>query len=114
MKTYNHLFEKVVDKDNIRKAILKAARGKRRKATVRKTLKHIDEAVEYLHNQLVSGTWRPVEIHQTKEINDGVELKKTIYCLSVFSARTMRAPCDYEHLRAVIPKEILSLFLRQR
>lgn len=76
MKTYNHLFEKVVDKDNIRKAILKAARGKRRKATVRKTLKHIDEAVEYLHNQLVSGTWRPVEIHQTKEINDGVELKK--------------------------------------
>lgn len=76
MKTYNHLFEKIVDKDNIRKAILKAARGKRRKATVRKTLKHIDEAVDYLHEQLVNRTWRPQEIHHTKEINDGVELKK--------------------------------------
>lgn len=76
MKTYNHLFEKIIDKDNIRKAILKAARGKRRKATVRKTLKHIDEAVDYLHEQLANGTWRPNEIHQTKVINDGVELKK--------------------------------------
>lgn len=76
MKTYNHLFEKIIDKDNIRKAVLRAATGKRKKATVRKALSRIDALVEELHESLKNGTWRPLECHQTKLINDGVELKK--------------------------------------
>lgn len=76
MKTYNHLFEKIVDEENIRNAVIKAARGKRKKASVRKALKNIDAVVKNLSEQLKNGTWRPVEVHQTKQINDGVELKK--------------------------------------
>lgn len=76
MKTYNHLFEQIIDKENIRKAVFKAARGKRKKSSVRKALKHIDETVDLLHEELKSGTWRPIALHYTKQINDGVELKK--------------------------------------
>jgi len=76
MKTYNHLFEKIIDKENIRKAICRAALGKRKKATVRKALSHIEEVVNKLHESLKNGTWRPLEVHPTTLINDGVELKK--------------------------------------
>lgn len=76
MKTYNGLFEKIVDEKNIQKAILKASLGKRKKASVRRTLFHIPEVAKDLSEQLRSGTWRPLDIHQTTQINDGVELKK--------------------------------------
>lgn len=76
MKTYNGLFEKIVDEKNIQKAILKASLGKRHKSSVRRVLFHIPEVAKDLSEQLKSGSWRPVDIHQTTEINDGVELKK--------------------------------------
>ena len=76
MKTYNGLFEKIVDEKNIQKAILKASLGKRKKASVRRTLFHIPEVAKDLSEQLKSGTWRPLDVHQTTQINDGVELKK--------------------------------------
>lgn len=76
MKTYNNLFEKIISPENIRKAILKAARGKRKKAGVRKALANLDKTAAHLSELLKNKIWKPVEIHQTKEINDGVELKK--------------------------------------
>ena len=76
MKTYNGLFEKIVDEQNIEKAILKASLGKRKKASVRRVLFHIPEIAKDLSERLKSGTWRPVEVHQTTQITDGVELKK--------------------------------------
>lgn len=76
MKTYNHLFEKIVSEENIKLAIRKAAKGKRNKATVRKALENIDEVAKNLSDLLRLGEWKPLEVHQTKEINDGIELKK--------------------------------------
>ena len=76
MKTYNGLFDKIVDEDNIQKAILKASLGKRKKASVRRTLCNISEIAHKLSQELKTDTWRPVEVHQTTQINDGVELKK--------------------------------------
>ena len=76
MKTYNGLFEKIVDEKNIQKAILRASLGKRKKSSVRRTLSHLTEVAHDLSEQLKNGTWRPLDIHQTTQINDGVELKK--------------------------------------
>lgn len=76
MKTYNGLFEKIVDEKNIQKAILRASLGKRKKANVQRTLSRINEVAKNLSEQLKSGTWKPVDLHQSTEINDGVELKK--------------------------------------
>ncbi len=76
MKTYNHLFEQIVDPENIKKAILKASLGKRKKSSVKRALENIDNIALDLSKQLRNGTWRPIDIHQTTKINDGVELKK--------------------------------------
>lgn len=76
MKTYNGLFEKIVDEKNIQRAILKASLGKRDKASVRRALSHIEEVARSLSEQLKSETWQPLDLHKTTEINDGVELKK--------------------------------------
>lgn len=76
MKTYNHLFEQIVDPENIKKAILKASLGKRKKSSVKRALENIDNIALDLSKQLRNGTWRPIDVHQTTEINDGVELKK--------------------------------------
>ena len=76
MKTYNGLFEKIVDEKNIQKAILRASLGKRKKANVQRTLSRINEVAKNLSEQLKNGTWKPVDLHQSTEINDGVELKK--------------------------------------
>ena len=74
MKTYNHLFEKIIDKDNIRKAVLRAATGKRKKATVRKALSRIDALVEKWH---LATAW--VSSNQTYQWWSRTQ--ETLYCL---------------------------------
>lgn len=76
MKTINNLWDKVVDEENIKLAILKASKGKRRKRDVRNILNNIDYYAKLLSNKLKSGTWRPKSIHNIKMINDGLSLKK--------------------------------------
>lgn len=76
MKTYNNLFEKIVDVENVKKAIRRASLGKRHKISVRRALLNLDDIAQRLSDQLKSGEWRPLDVHQTTEINDGVELKK--------------------------------------
>jgi len=41
MKSYNHLFEKLVDFDNIYTAIMRASKGKRNRPDVKKVITHI-------------------------------------------------------------------------
>lgn len=76
MKTYNNLFDKIADIENIKKAIIEAAKGKRKKQSVIKALENIDNVAEYISSQLKHGTWRPKQIHNVKQINDGIALKK--------------------------------------
>lgn len=76
MKTVNNIFDSIVSKENILKAIQRAARGKRKKWIVRYALKHADEITDKLSDELRSGNWRPNEIHKVKVINDGIQMKK--------------------------------------
>lgn len=76
--TSKHLFEKIVDPENIEAAIRRAARGKRHKRVVRLALLNIDETVERVRKMLVDETYAPPRIRQAHEINDGFRLKKRI------------------------------------
>lgn len=78
MKTYNNLFDKITDPLNIEAAIQKAAKGKRRKHSVRRALKNPQEIAAKISAELKTGTWRPVQQHNAREINDGIALKKRI------------------------------------
>lgn len=76
MKTLNGVFDKIASVENLKASICEAARGKRHKRSVRYALKHQKEVAEMLHEQLVSGTWTPPEVHHAHMIGDGVSSKK--------------------------------------
>lgn len=78
MKTYNGLFDKIVSKENVERAIERAAKHKRHRRDVQRCLKNKEQIAEHLSNQLRNGDWRPIKIHNAVEINDGVNLKKRI------------------------------------
>lgn len=50
MKSYNHLYEKVLSKENIKSAILKASKGKRKRRKVQRILSDIDAWIPYYQN----------------------------------------------------------------
>ena len=49
MKREGNVWEEFINKENIKKAIINAAKGKRRYRKVRKVLDNIDEYVDKLH-----------------------------------------------------------------
>lgn len=78
MKTYNNLFEKIVDPKNVHAAIFEAAKHKRHKRSVQKALENAPDLALQISNWLKEGTWRPVGIHNCTLINDGINLKKRL------------------------------------
>ena len=73
MKTYKHLYEKFISKENIRLCINKAAKGKRKSKEVQKVLSNVDYYITYIQNHIidiVSTKHTPVEIY------DGIQRKK--------------------------------------
>lgn len=78
MKSYNHLFEKVYDKENLATALRRSARGKttkRKSKEVRWCLEHSDEVVSILHDQLITETYA-FRHHKPHIINDGISHKQ--------------------------------------
>lgn len=60
MKTYGkNIFEQIIDKENIKTAILKSSLGKRHRKDVQKTLLDIDKYVDKVHKILANQTYRP-------------------------------------------------------
>lgn len=69
MKSYNHLFERMLDHDEIVAAIRETARGKTKRKRVQRTLEHIDEAADKIKEMLEAG-WIPRE-HDRLKIKEG-------------------------------------------
>ena len=61
MKRTGHLYEKICDKQNIRTAIYKAAKGKRHRTDVQKILRNIDKYVDHIHHLLTNQIYRPAD-----------------------------------------------------
>lgn len=77
MKSYNHLFEKLIDFDNIYSAILNASKGKKKRPDVKKVLNHIVRYVYRLQDILKERKLK-IRKHQAVLINDGIHLKKRL------------------------------------
>lgn len=76
MKTVNGLFEKIIDKDNIRLALYNASKSRRKQRTVRRALIGEDATVERVYQELSTMTWQPPEYRRITVINDGIQAKK--------------------------------------
>lgn len=75
MKSYNHIFERIISKENIEKAILRSSLGKRDRKDVKYCLENIDTVSNYIQYLLLTNRFVPPH-HELKEINDGVRQKK--------------------------------------
>lgn len=74
MKTYKHLFEKIIDRENIRLAIINASKKKRNRGDVKEVLDNIDYHVEEVHNLLLNGKYK-AHSYRVCIINEGTHNK---------------------------------------
>lgn len=58
-KRIGFLYEKMADKGFIRRVILEASRGKRKRREVRRVLKNLDEYVDKTYDMIVSESFVP-------------------------------------------------------
>lgn len=111
MKSYSHLYEKFISKENIRAAIYAAAKGKRDKGYVENILENMDaclpRAISYAAN------FHPAR-HVPKEIYDGIQHKKrqiivplfyeqVVHHAAIQALMPMLMSGMYEHTYASIP-----------
>ena len=75
MKTYKNLYEKIIDKDNLRLAFKRAAKGKTRRKDIARVLADLDRHVDILHEILKNEEGKPAR-HEKQQINDGFKMKK--------------------------------------
>lgn len=86
MKSYNHLYEKVLEPENIRKAILKSAKGKRGRQKVRKILSDIDEWIPYYQKFIKNYKTRH---KKPKIIYEGINRKRREIIVPSFDEQVM-------------------------
>lgn len=75
MKTYKNLYEKIIDKENLRLAFKRAAKGKTQRKDIARVLTDLDHHVDKLHEMLKNEEWKPAR-HEKQQINDGFKMKK--------------------------------------
>lgn len=79
MKRIGYLYEKIYDKQNIRTAILKAAKGKRQRTDVQKVLANIDKYTDKIHEMLANETFRPADYTEGKVIEGSKNKERKIF-----------------------------------
>ena len=77
MKTYKNLFDKLIDPENIYKAIINASRSKRKRPDVKKVLSRIMYYVWRLQDLITQGKLK-FRKHNAQPINDGIKAKLRI------------------------------------
>lgn len=86
MKSYNHLWEKLISPENIKLAIKNASRGKRKRTNVKYIYGHQDEFIGYY--QHLAETYEAIR-RKPKEIYDGVTRKKRQITVPTFDEQVL-------------------------
>ena len=68
MKRVGNLYEKIIDKNNIRKAILNAAKRKRKRRNVQNVIENITKATDEIYIILKNKTFNPSPYEKMKKI----------------------------------------------
>jgi len=75
MKSYNHLFEKLICYENLYDAITRSAKRKRKRFDVQKVLNNRDKYIKKIQDLLINREFSP-RVHTAKVIQDGHARKK--------------------------------------
>lgn len=84
MKRIGNIWDKIVDKENLRLALRKAAKGKRGIGAVRKVERKADKYIDKLHDLLVSGNYKTAA-YKSQIVYE--PKKRTIHSLPFFPDR---------------------------
>ena len=74
MKSFKHLFEKLISYENLSEAIEKSSLGKRERREVKRVITHKDEHIKRLQDLLINKKLR-IRKHEAIKINDGITAK---------------------------------------
>ena len=77
MKSYKHLFEKLISYENLDKAIENSSLGKRNRHEVKKVLKNKERYIKRLQYLLINKCLK-IRTHEAVLINDGMKAKKRL------------------------------------
>lgn len=77
MKTAKNIYAKIIDKNNIYKAIINASKGKKERENVQRVISNITHYVDDIYNKLSTKTYKPKPYVEMK-IHDGVMKKERI------------------------------------
>lgn len=95
-KSYNHLFEQLIDRENIRKAIHNAFKKKKKLNLVKEILDNIDFHIENIRNMLLRGEFTP-QWHEIVEIPDYANNKIRLAMMPFYKNNSKGKLC-YEHI----------------
>lgn len=87
MKSYNHLWEKVISPDNILLAIINASKGKRKRSYVKRVYENRENYIEYF--QKMAKTYKHHR-KKPKTIYDGVSRKKRQIIVPTFDEQVLQ------------------------
>lgn len=87
MKRKKDIYIKIIDKNNIYKAILNASKGKKDRDNVRNVISNITFYVNDIHKKLSTRTYKPSTYVEMK-IHDGVRKKERIIYKPKFYSRS--------------------------
>jgi len=77
MKRYGYIYEKICNKENIRRAILRASKGKRYRKDVQKILADMAKYIKQIQDMLINETYVPSD-YRIDTIREGIEKKERI------------------------------------
>lgn len=75
MKSYNGLYNRMVDEKEIEQAIIDASRKKRKRPIVKRIFENKEEIAKEIRKQILCGKWKPPD-HKVHELNEGAHKKK--------------------------------------
>ena len=75
-KSYNNMWSRMVNPDNIEAAIHSAAKGKMRKREVREALNNVEATILRVKEKLEKDEWHPPSLRKGYEVRDGIARKR--------------------------------------
>lgn len=96
MHSFNHLFEKLIDYDNIKMALHNAAKRKHRRGDVNYIFQDEETHITNVIYMLEHGEFKP-QVHNLMEIQDGVSKKKR-YIVQPYFYRNQYGQAVYEQV----------------
>lgn len=111
MKTFNHLYEKVIDPEILKMAVHKVCVGRKKRKYLDQYCQNEEETAKKAYNWVIN--YEPIQ-HKPKEIYDGISRKKRIIIVPTFEELTIQHAVVaamkpvfyqgmYEHTYAAIP-----------